>query len=78
MKKQFTYFDAPVSGGVTGAAAGTLTFMVGAPSEDAFKVMRFWAFPISNLFARKLNLSLLQWERLSSIVKNPVLVKSQK
>lgn len=25
-----TYVDAPVSGGVTGAAAGTLTFMVGA------------------------------------------------
>lgn len=27
---QMTYVDAPVSGGVTGAAAGTLTFMVGA------------------------------------------------
>jgi 3-hydroxyisobutyrate dehydrogenase len=25
-----TFVDAPVSGGVTGAAAGTLTFMVGA------------------------------------------------
>lgn len=25
-----TYVDAPVSGGVTGAQAGTLTFMVGA------------------------------------------------
>jgi 3-hydroxyisobutyrate dehydrogenase-like beta-hydroxyacid dehydrogenase len=25
-----TYIDAPVSGGVTGAQAGTLTFMVGA------------------------------------------------
>lgn len=25
-----TYIDAPVSGGVTGASAGTLTFMVGA------------------------------------------------
>jgi len=37
LKKQFTYFDAPVSGGVTGAAAGTLTFMVGAPSEELFK-----------------------------------------
>jgi 3-hydroxyisobutyrate dehydrogenase len=24
------YVDAPISGGVTGAAAGTLTFMVGA------------------------------------------------
>lgn len=28
--KGITYVDAPVSGGVTGAAAGTLTFMVGA------------------------------------------------
>jgi len=27
---QMTYVVAPVSGGVTGAAAGTLTFMVGA------------------------------------------------
>ena len=29
-KHSMTYVDAPVSGGVTGAAAGTLTFMVGA------------------------------------------------
>jgi len=29
-KHNMTYIDAPVSGGVTGAAAGTLTFMVGA------------------------------------------------
>lgn len=28
-----TYVDAPVSGGVTGAAAGTLTFMVGSENE---------------------------------------------
>lgn len=31
-----TYIDAPVSGGVTGAAAGTLTFMVGVESEGQF------------------------------------------
>lgn len=31
-----TYVDAPVSGGVTGAAAGTLTFMVGADNNDIF------------------------------------------
>lgn len=30
------YVDAPVSGGVTGAAAGTLTFMVGANNEAIF------------------------------------------
>ncbi len=29
-KRGMTYVDAPVSGGVTGAQAGTLTFMVGA------------------------------------------------
>lgn len=36
-KKNFHYLDAPVSGGVGGAAAGTLTFMVGAPNEELFK-----------------------------------------
>lgn len=30
------YVDAPVSGGVTGAEAGTLTFMVGAESPEVF------------------------------------------
>ena len=30
------FVDAPVSGGVNAAAAGTLTFMVGAPSENDF------------------------------------------
>jgi 3-hydroxyisobutyrate dehydrogenase len=33
--KGFPFVDAPVSGGVAGAEAGTLTFMVGGP-EDAF------------------------------------------
>ncbi|OZJ06419.1 hypothetical protein BZG36_00516 [Bifiguratus adelaidae] len=30
--------DAPVSGGIGGAQAGTLTFMVGADSEDTFRL----------------------------------------
>ena len=30
----YVFLDAPVSGGVTGAAAGTLTFMVGAEDAD--------------------------------------------
>ncbi|KAI8981936.1 3-hydroxyisobutyrate dehydrogenase [Mycotypha africana] len=30
-------FDAPVSGGIVGADKGSLTFMVGAPSEDDFQ-----------------------------------------
>ena len=32
----FTFVDAPVSGGVPGAQAATLTFMVGTPSEESF------------------------------------------
>jgi 3-hydroxyisobutyrate dehydrogenase len=32
-----TYVDAPVSGGVTGSAAGTLTFMVGAENAATFE-----------------------------------------
>ena len=35
-----TYVDAPVSGGVTGAAAGTLTFMVGAENTDIFSIVK--------------------------------------
>ena len=31
-----SYVDAPVSGGVTGAINGTLTFMVGSENEDIF------------------------------------------
>ncbi|SAM03304.1 hypothetical protein [Absidia glauca] len=37
LEKQALVFDAPVSGGTVGAANGTLTFMVGAPSPDAFE-----------------------------------------
>lgn len=36
-EKNCTYLDAPVSGGVTAAAAGKLTFMVGNDSPDCFK-----------------------------------------
>lgn len=32
-KRQITYLDCPVSGGVGGAAAGTLTIMAGGPGE---------------------------------------------
>ena len=32
-----TYIDAPVSGGVNGATAGTLTFMVGAENKSIFE-----------------------------------------
>mgnify|MGYP000889203274 FL=1 len=35
-KHHMSYVDAPVSGGVTGAAAGTLTFMVGAENSAVF------------------------------------------
>jgi 3-hydroxyisobutyrate dehydrogenase len=33
-EKKITMIDAPVSGGVGGAEAGTLTFMVGATPQD--------------------------------------------
>lgn len=39
-KHKMTYVDAPVSGGVTGAAAGTLTFMVGAENNEIFNTVK--------------------------------------
>lgn len=39
LQRSATYLDAPVSGGVTAAAAGTLTFMVGGP-EEAFETAK--------------------------------------
>lgn len=38
--KQSLFFDAPVSGGVNAAAAGTLTFMVGSPAMADFAAAR--------------------------------------
>lgn len=32
-KKEFIFIDSPMSGGITGAQAGTLTFMVGCDKE---------------------------------------------
>ncbi|KAL0095237.1 3-hydroxyisobutyrate dehydrogenase [Phycomyces blakesleeanus] len=40
MSKNATAFDAPVSGGTLGANAGTLTFMVGAPSLESFEKVK--------------------------------------
>jgi 3-hydroxyisobutyrate dehydrogenase len=45
----FAQLDAPVSGGVPGAAAGTLAFMVGGDSEDLRR-----AHPILEPMARKI------------------------
>ena len=39
-KHKMIYTDAPVSGGVTGAAAGTLTFMVGPENEGEFNLIK--------------------------------------
>lgn len=33
-KKEFVFIDAPMSGGIGGATAGTLTFMVGCEKEQ--------------------------------------------
>lgn len=35
--KQLSFVDAPVSGGVVGAENGTLTFMVGADTNETFE-----------------------------------------
>ena len=43
------FIDAPVSGGTTGAAAGTLTVMVGGPGSDLAR-----ARPVLNSFAGKI------------------------
>ncbi|KAI8388003.1 3-hydroxyisobutyrate dehydrogenase [Radiomyces spectabilis] len=40
MSKKAKAFDAPVSGGIIGAEAGTLTFMVGAPSLEGFGAVK--------------------------------------
>ncbi|KAI8086129.1 3-hydroxyisobutyrate dehydrogenase [Halteromyces radiatus] len=48
MAKQALAFDAPVSGGTVGADKGTLTFMVGAPSQEAFEKTR----PILSLMGK--------------------------
>jgi 3-hydroxyisobutyrate dehydrogenase len=37
IKRKMTYCDAPMSGGVAGATAGTLTFMVGSNSVEDFE-----------------------------------------
>ncbi len=39
-EKQASFSDAPVSGGTVGAAAGTLTFMVGTKSKESFEVAK--------------------------------------
>lgn len=48
-QRGFTFLDAPVSGGVSGAAAGTLTFMVGG-SEAAVEKAR----PVIEVMAGKI------------------------
>ncbi len=47
--KKFEYIDAPVSGGVAGAVAGTLTIMVGA-GDDCFKKVE----PLLNILGKKI------------------------
>ncbi|MGY4719467.1 3-hydroxyisobutyrate dehydrogenase [Naumannella cuiyingiana] len=45
-EKGFRFVDAPVSGGISGAAAGTLTFMVGG-AEDAVEAAKSIIEPMS-------------------------------
>jgi 3-hydroxyisobutyrate dehydrogenase len=46
-QKGCLFFDAPVSGGVNGAAAGQLTFMVGASDAATFRVAEKWLTGLS-------------------------------
>lgn len=46
----FKFIDAPVSGGVTGAAAGTLTFMVGGEDADVEAAKQFIEPMAGNIF----------------------------
>ena len=50
--KQSLFFDAPVSGGVNAAAAGTLTFMVGSPTPADFDaaqaILQYFAKSVVN------------------------------
>ncbi len=48
-KKGIDYMDAPVSGGVSGAEAGSLTIMLGAPATSVEKVL-----PILSLLGKKI------------------------
>ncbi|WP_298494330.1 3-hydroxyisobutyrate dehydrogenase [uncultured Maritimibacter sp.] len=48
MKAGLLAIDAPVSGGITGAAAGTLTFMAGG-SEEAFDIVK----PLLDIMGQK-------------------------
>lgn len=76
-KKGLTFVDAPVSGGITAAAAGSLTFMVGAANEELFEV-RAWSSMLSNYFCRNARSSSQKWGRISSIAESLALVKSQR
>jgi L-serine 3-dehydrogenase (NAD+) len=50
MAKGIALLDAPVSGGTAGAAAGTLTFMVGGKAEDLEKARPILATMGKNIF----------------------------
>lgn len=49
-KNKMTYIDSPMSGGITGAQAGTLTFMVGCELEDYDKIKELLEGMGNNIF----------------------------
>ena len=49
-KAGFRFIDAPVSGGVTGAEAGTLTFMIGGSDDDVAEAKTFIEPMAGNIF----------------------------
>lgn len=50
LTKEFILFDAPVSGGTAGAAAGTLTFMVGGGEKHFHKISLLLTHMGKNIF----------------------------
>ncbi|WP_271395678.1 3-hydroxyisobutyrate dehydrogenase [Neomicrococcus lactis] len=50
-KRGYTFIDAPVSGGISGAAAGTLTFMLGGEPEAVSRGQEFVAPMAGNVIA---------------------------
>lgn len=42
--------DCPVSGGIMGAQAGTLTFMIGAPTKEDYELAAYICGPMGKRF----------------------------
>ena len=50
-KRGFSFVDSPISGGISGASAGTLTFMLGGEPDDVSRAQEFVQPMASNVIA---------------------------